>query len=176
MRTESILDQALARVKRNKDGSIPTDKLIEAVADLITIDVESERKRKARALVDRRTAPGSTEPHGQLVLPLANLEPYPYEPNRLVKAGSSVIEQDRARPEHKTQEWEKARENLRRVEVWERRKAYEVNGYTSWFIAQLKKRRKESELTFGRYLREQGIWREGHAPREEPPDGEPCDD
>jgi hypothetical protein len=169
MKPDAVFDQALALVPRNKDGSLPTDKLVDAVASLITIDEASERKRKARALVDRRTAPGATEPHGQLVLPLANLEPYPYEPNRLVKAGSVLIEQDRAKPEHKTQEWEKARENLRRVEVWERRKAYETNGYTNWYIAQLKQGRKESELTFGEYLREQGIWREGEAPREEAP-------
>ena len=162
------VENALATLERNDDGSVDEKALIEAVAELIDFDADAERMRRAKAAVNRLRRPGSTAPAGQLTFP--TLLPYAYEPRRLIADNDGhVVEQAEARPEFKRAEAERARNNARRASEWANRKTGESEAYAAWAIEQFRKRRKASEVTFDNFVRESGVWSDSEAEPE--PDG-----
>lgn len=175
MKAEAVVDAALARIERERDGSVPEHKLIDAVAEMVSVDIEAEKRKKAKRLVESRTRPGSSNASGQLVLPLLGNDPYSYEPQRLVRGPGvgeqrGLLEQDAATPVFKNAEWRAAKTNRERVERWERRKAEEASHFAEWYIEKLEAGAGKGSLTFGNFVRDVGWWKPGEAPREELPE------
>jgi len=105
----SYYDQAILNVKRAPDGSYREIDLLEELAKLLPIDLAREKLKKAKKLIDNLAKPGSTEPDGQLSLP--GLNPYDYEPDRLVRDNSgNIVENSKATPPFKTAEAQRARD------------------------------------------------------------------
>jgi hypothetical protein len=170
MTEEEAVRQALAEIERNDDDrDIDLKKLIDEVAELLDFDEATERRNKAKRAIDRRRKPGATEPDGVLCLP--GMEPYGYEPQRLVADNEGhIIEQEHARPHHKQAEAERARNSARRQQSWADRKTGEAEKYAQWAIQQLTKGREATEITFDTFVRESGVWADGIAPPEAEPE------
>jgi hypothetical protein len=162
MKENEAVDAALQVIERNDDGGVDEKALIDEVARLIDFDEEQERRGKATRAVRRRRSPRATEPDGKLAL--FGLEEYGYEPRRLIADNDGhVVEKDKARPEYKRAEAQRAREVARRQAVWAERKTAENEAYAAWALEQLAKRRKGKDITFGTFVRETGVWSPGLA-------------
>lgn len=158
MRTKNsdLLDKAQEITKQNRDGGFPEIDLLTALKGLITIDVDAEAWRKAKSIIDNATKPGSTEETDQQ-LRLPGLEPYYYEPSRLIRDGNgNIIQQDKATPPYKLAELARATKHLNEATEWAKRKRKETEEYIRWDTEQRKKGRSEN-LTFGDFVREAGF-------------------
>lgn len=169
MKESEAVDTALQALTRNEDGSVDEKTLIDEVAQLIDFDEAQERLNKATRAVNRRRKPRATEPEGQLTLP--GMEPYGYEPNRLIADNDGhIVEQSLARPNYKQAEAERARTAARRQAIWADRKTTEFAAYAAWAIEQLGQGRRGADITFGIFVRESGLWSAGSADPEPDPD------
>jgi hypothetical protein len=168
-RAEALIERAKARLPRDEMGRLNEDRLDEAVAALLPpIDAERVQIRRARALIELLKRPGSTEPDGQLVLPLAyTIEPYPYEPARLVSNGlGQIIEANRAPTETKAAQALRARLNADRAGRQASRLTAEAELFQKWALEQAIAGRSPLELTWGNCVHEMGLW----SPEPAPPD------
>lgn len=171
MKEDEAVDAALEELPRNDDGGIDEKALIDAVAELIDFNEQQERINKATRAVKRRRKPGSSPPEGQICLP--GMEPYGYEPERLVADNEGhVVEQRTCRPNYKRAEAERSRNVARRHQIWASRKTEESEAYAAWTIEQLASGRRHGEITFDAFLHETGYWKDGEAPVEIDPDNE----
>lgn len=133
-------------------------------------DVGSAPSNAAR-VVRHRQRHGATAPDGRLVFP--GLDPYRYEPNRLISDGEGrIVEQFRARLEFKRAEAWCAREAARQQQLWADRKTREYEAFAAWSVAQMLARRPLAEFTFGAFVRESGVWSPGQAEPEPDPSAE----
>jgi hypothetical protein len=157
MKESEAVDAALHAVKRNDDGGADEKAVIDECMRFIDFDAEQELRNKATRAVRRRRSPRATDPDGRICLP--GMETYGYEPGRLIADNDGhVVEQDKARPEYKRAEAQRAREVARRQAVWAERKTAENEAYAAWALEQLTRRRKGKEITFGTFVRESGLW------------------
>src|SRR4249920_2016441 len=130
--------KAMAAVPRRDDGSIDLKVLRDEIAALLEIDIAAEKQMRAGQIIERFRKPGSTEPDGQLAL--EGLEPYAYEPDRLVMDDEHhVIEQARARANFKAAEARRVRIKAQQMLVHANRKTLESDGLSRWTIEQLEK-------------------------------------
>jgi len=169
VKASEAVDAALQKVERTDDGGADIKAIIDLIVEEIEFDETKARRQKAVQAFKARCKPGSTEPEGQLILP--GLEPYGYEPQRLIADNEGhVIEQARAKPYYKNAEAARARDNARKATVWADRKTNESAGYSDWTIEQLGTGRPIDEITFDVFVRETGIWSPGVAATEPSPD------
>jgi hypothetical protein len=162
MTEEEAFDAVLASLPRNDDGSVDEKSLIDGIAELIDFDEATERRNKAVATVKRQRKPGTTAPEGQLVLP--GIEPYAYEPERLVADNAGhVIEQKKAPVTFKQAEAERARANADRQSGAANRKEKEAREYARWVIEQATEGRDIRGLGFDDFIHDAGLWRPGPA-------------
>jgi hypothetical protein len=169
VKEQEAIDMALAVLERNEDGSIDEKALIDEVAGLLDFDELSERRNRATRALKKRRSPGSTEPEGQLELP--TLEPYAYEPRRLIADNEGhVIEQAEAKTRYKTAEAERARDVARRQAYHADRKSIEATHFAQWVIDELGRGRDKADLTFGVFVHEAGVWSAGNAAPEADPE------
>jgi hypothetical protein len=153
---KDLLFKAREIVKRNDAGIFKEPDLIAAVRSFLTIDVEAELDRRAKAIVDSETKPGSTEPTGQLRLP--TLEFYDYEPDRLIRNDNGdMIEQDPAPVDFKFAESARAAKHVREAVQWDERKRKEVELFALWVLEQ-RTNGRSTKLTFGDFVREAGYF------------------
>jgi hypothetical protein len=153
---KDLLAKAKTLIKRQRDGRFKEPDLIAALKTLITIDVEEELDRRAKAIIDTETKPGSTKPTGQLRLP--TLEFYDYEPDRLIRNDNGdMIEQDRAPVDFKFAESARAAKHVREAIEWDERKRKETEMFAAWVIEQQTNGRTK-KLTFGDFIRESGLF------------------
>jgi hypothetical protein len=165
---EEAVWAALNGIEPNDDGSVDTKVLIDRVAELLDFDETAERRNKATRAVNRMRKPNTTPPDGVLCLP--GMEPYAYEPERLVADNEGhIIKQSKARPHHKQAEAERAREVARRQSAWAHRKTTEAERYAQWAIQQLTAGRRATDITFDTFVREAALWSPGSADPEPGP-------
>lgn len=158
MRTKDsdLLAKAQEQTKTNEDGGFNEIDLLTNLKALITIDADAEAWRKAKSIINHATKPDTTEDTGQQ-LRLPGLEPYSYEPSRLIRDDDGrIISQDKATPAYKLAELARATKHLHEVTEWARRKRKETQEYIRWETGQRKKGRTEN-LTFGDFVREAGF-------------------
>lgn len=159
MKEDEAVDAALRNAARNEDGSVDEKALIDDVAALLDFDEDQERRNKATRAIKRRRSPGHSTPDGQIAIP--GMEPYAYEPNRLVADNEGhVVEQAKCRPHFKRAEAERARDKAIRQAVWANRKTQESESFAGWSLDQAVNGRPASELTFGSFVLGAGFWRE----------------
>lgn len=162
MTEEEAFQEALTTVERNDLGDVDEKKLIDEVARLLEFDESAERHAKAARVVKRHRRPGQTEPSGQLALP--GIEPYAWEPERLVADNEGhVIEQAKAPVSFKHAEAERARANARRQQDHADRKTREHEGFAAWLIDEATRGRPIKGLGFGDYVHEAELWRDEEA-------------
>jgi hypothetical protein len=161
VRRNAIVEEALASCPKNPDGSVDWRVLREHVKKLIKIDAESALNEKADRLIKRNTKPGGTQAKGQLTLP--GIEPYPYEPNRLIKGPAKddgeepVIIQDEAPQKFKVSQFDREMDNMRKVLKRISYTSAEVKGFNDYLESERKSGNNEwASITFGDYLRKTG--------------------
>lgn len=155
---------ALQAVDRLGDGAAERKVLVDLVKENIDFDVDEAKGAKAEKIVKRYGRPGSTEYVGQLSFD--GFAPCGYEPDRLITAdetGRTVVEQAKARPEHKMAEAKRIEASAQRWREAERKANEEARAYSLWAMEQLKKRRKTTAITFDTFVRETGVWSDGAA-------------
>ena len=153
------LKEALERVKRMRDGGAVEEELVTTLKAYIHINVEEEKERRAKDMIDRRTKPKSTKPDGQLMLPGIDL-PYDYEPERLIRDdGGKIIEQRKATPPYKRAEARRANKHLEEAAFWAKIKNEEDGQFAQWAYKQIRKGRKQNEIVWGNFIIEEGIWK-----------------
>lgn len=159
MKLDALVQAALEKVERLRDQGIMEDKLVAVVAEAIHINVDEEKLRRAKDLIDRRTKPKSTETSGQLLLP--GLEAYAYEPDRLIRDDAGrIIEQKKATPPYKHAEARRANKHLEEVAVWARIKNEESNQFSEWAYNQIRAGRKQREIVWGTFIIETDVWKQ----------------
>lgn len=168
MREHDAVEAVLRAAERNDDGSIDEKTLIDEIAKLLDFDADAERRNKASRVVRRHKMPGFGERDGQLTLP--GVEPYAYEPDRLIADyDGRIVEQARAGVEFKRAEAWRAREAARKQQGWADRKTNEHDAFAAWALKETLAGRPERELTFGDFVRETGTWSPGAAESEHGP-------
>jgi hypothetical protein len=151
MKSNPLLDEALAKVKRLKDNGANEEDLIAVLIDAIVIDVAEEKRRRAKEIIDRGTKPKGSPPHGQLALP--GIDPYPWEPKRLIRDDKGrIIEQENATLPYKTAETQRSGKHVEEAVRWNIRRTTETGLYAEWVVAQITKGRKKREITFGNFV------------------------
>jgi hypothetical protein len=165
-----LIARVLEEVPREPDGGIDEKLVLARLAELLSFDENMEREKKAKRLLNEKTRPGGTAAEGQLSLP--GLDPYAYEPDRLIRYGENmIVENRRARPQAKQAEAERAAKNVDRAMVWQRRKQQEVNRFMIWALEEYQAGRSDAEIIFDACMRETGLWNQSPAPPEDgPPD------
>jgi hypothetical protein len=166
MNRDEAYEYALSQAPRNEDGSVDEKVLRDLLAASIDYDEREARLRLASQIIDSKKRPGRTAPEGQLALP--GLEPFAYEPNRLVGDDRHhLIENAKARPSYKAAEARRAQENAMRVQVHATRKQRESSLYSDWALEQLGNGRRGVEITYDNFVRESGVWNPAEAPPED---------
>jgi hypothetical protein len=156
MNGEQAYRFALANAVRDADGNVDEKSLVDIVAHAIDFDPDKERLGLAQRVVSSRKRPGQTSAAGKVCLP--GLEPYGYEPDRLIADGNgNVIENWRATEKHKRAEaarsrmaWERASERAAQDRV-------EAELIAEWATAEQEKGRDPHELIWGTCVRESGL-------------------
>lgn len=158
MKMKDILSAALQQCERREDESIDEAVLLETVKDMIVIDVDAERERRAKEIINSKTKPNSTREDGQLCLPGLNLT-YGYEPERLIRdEDGNIIEQAKAPVNFKVADSKRAQKHAEESAYHARIKTQEMTVHVSWAMEQLANGRRD-RLTFGDFVKETGIWR-----------------
>jgi hypothetical protein len=155
-----LLALAIKNRRRQKDDSINSRDLEEALASLIHIDVEAEKLAKAKTIIDRQSKTGMCEIYGQQHF--AGFETYAFEPDRLVKNEdlSRIVEQKRASLAFKVAESARSQRHSIAAAKSSARKSEEAQQMALWVVKQQTKGRKESELNYWNFISEAGIWDE----------------
>jgi hypothetical protein len=153
---------ALANAARDTDGNADEKALVDIVAHVIDFDPEKERLGLAQRIVSRRKKPGQTVPVGKVCIP--GLEPYGYEPDRLIADGAgNVIENWRATEKHKKAEAARSRMALERAGERAVQDEAEAELITAWTATEAGKGRDPHELIWGTCVHESGLL-DGEAP------------
>jgi hypothetical protein len=151
---DAIYAKAETKVKRAQDKSMVEADLENALADLIQIDVEKERHRRAKEIIANRARPGATEPEGQLLLPGVS-DAYDWEPKRLVRDDvGRVVENYAASIAFKAAESRRAHDHARDAQVQADRKAKETERFAVWATQQALAGRPALDLTWGNCVKE----------------------
>jgi len=152
-----LIEAAKGDLQRKPDGSLNEEKLVEALAKRVPFDVETERRRKAKTIIDRAKRPGSTRKDGQLMLPGFN-KPYGYEPDRLVSDETGdIIENSRVLPRFKSAQVSRAEVNVEDAVEQLRRISTENKHFQAWALEQALNGRPAFELTWGNCIAETGL-------------------
>ncbi len=152
-----LIEQAKCNAKRAADNTFSEPELVDELTKLIDFDVQREKRKKAKKMIDDLAKPGSTEPSGQLCLP--GLEPYDYEPERLVRDEQGrIVENAFATPSFKTAEAKRARKHAREATVWSDIKSEEVETISTWAMKELMRGRPATEINWGTCVKELGLW------------------
>ena len=152
-----LLAKAKQQTKLNENGWWTEDDLLATLETLVIVDVKSEKRRIAKAILDSETKPGGTEDTGQLCF--EGMEPYSYEPYRLIRDDEgNVTEQDKSVVKFKFAESSRAAKHSREAAEWAERKRKEVELYAQWVIKQREHGRRKN-LTFGDFVREAGLFK-----------------
>jgi hypothetical protein len=161
MKKDSVFDKALKRVKVNKDGiSWDYEAIVSEVAKELPDDPDYKDKR-ARSIVDGFTKAGRTAPEGQLMLP--GFDPFPYEPNRLIKDETlkNVAPEKRSNPEYRRARLNRMHKNIARAQARARREASVLPEFMEWQSQRILAGEDIKDLVWDRYIKESGLWAVG---------------
>lgn len=151
-----LFEEAKRLTAADPDGTWNEDDLINTLAPMIDVDVDAERKRRAKEIVNSRTKPGGTRPRGQLTLP--GLEKFAWEPERMVRDDNNrIVEEEKAPYDYKVAEAQRARGHAEAASDWADRKSEEVFLYGKWAAEQSRAGRPVLEVTWGNCVRELGF-------------------
>jgi hypothetical protein len=160
----TLLDRAKELTPRNKDNGFDEDKLIGTLKSLILIDIDYEKERRAKEIINVACKPGSSEPDGQLFLP--GLKEYDYEPSRLIRDDNGhIIENALARLSYKQAQLRRSKENLDKAAMRHAQNVEETKLFTEWLRAKDLAGLSTIDLTWGDFVKETGYHR--HCPRDE---------
>lgn len=162
MNGEQAYRFGLANARRNSDGTIVEESLVDIVAHAIDFDPEKERLGLAQRIVSRRKKPGMTAPAGKVALPGLGLREY--EPERLVADDDgNLIENSKATARHKRAEARRSAANADRANERAEQDKAEADLIDAWTHDQQAAGRDPRELTFGACVAELGLL-DGEAP------------
>jgi hypothetical protein len=157
---DELWDKATEGLTRNPlTGKFKESEILTKLLDLVDVDIEAAKLRKARAVLDFLARPESESDNEnpqptQLVLQFSDGDRYPFSPRRVIRDSSGgIIEAERALLEDKRCDLERANENLGRVTLWRNRKLREVQIHETWVSAQ-PETRPPLQLTWGNCVRE----------------------
>lgn len=154
---EEIARAVLDAAPRHDDGSTDFKRAADELFERLPFDAVAARRKRAEDLLKKLGRPGTTPAEGQLTLP--GFPPYGYEPNRLLTLDEGrIIEQKRARPEHKVTEAQRHEAAAERHLRASKKKRAESDGYSMWAMDQFRKRRGGAKVTWDNYVRETGLW------------------
>lgn len=165
MNDEEALDWALVNAPRSKDGDIAEAVLVEWVAKkLAPVDVEAEKALRAVKVVKGRQEKGCRT-HGRLHLP--GIDPYDYEPDRLLKdKDRNVVEKAKARPRHTAAGLARMRQQFARLANGLSRYGEENDRFQEWALDALDKGVPWEKVTFDNFIHDADLWE----PEPEPED------
>jgi hypothetical protein len=155
---ELVRKAKLNLVRDPESNAVPKDELIAEISRLMPFDVDKERTRKAKRIVNNLERPGKTPANGSLWLP--GFEPAPYEPERLISDGKgNTVERDLAVPSFMAAALTRSAENLSRVTAAHQRLIAENDPFVVWAADQLLVGRANKDINSGNFVREKGYWR-----------------
>jgi hypothetical protein len=165
---QDAYQNALAKAPRNPDGGVDESMLQAQLMEEMEFDPDAAKEAKAREIINRHKRPGQTTPDGQLAL--EGMEPYAYEPDRLIPYdGKKVIENSKARPDHKGSDAQRAQAKAERYQLQAKRRLNEYKPYADWAMVQLMEGKSADVITFDTFIRETLRWNNGPAGAEDDP-------
>lgn len=150
---------AYNNARRNPDGSVVEEDLVQLVKAAVDFDADAAKLGLAQRIVAARKRPGATAPEGAVVFP--GMELYAYEPNRLLSDDQgNVIENQHARVKFKAAEAKRAQEDAVRAAERAAREQNESGHFAVWAAEELAKGRPLAEVTWDTCVRETGLWKD----------------
>jgi hypothetical protein len=170
-RLNELIDEGLATLPRDGDGAVERASLREYVAERMPFDEDHERLNRAERAIAARQRPGSAPVDGQLRF--EGMEPYAYEPQRLVEGpGKEVVENRLAKPSFKSAEADRTMINAQRALRQAQRRQQEASNYGNWVIDRVRDGDPWVTITFGRFVQESGVHENETPPPESPDNGD----
>jgi hypothetical protein len=156
----ALIEEAKAKVPRDIEQGMQEAALEQALATLITVDLDRERLRRAKEIISNKAKPGGVDPAGAAQLFLPGLDPYFYEPDRLVRDDAGrIIENYKATIKFKQADARRARDHAADAQKWASRKTEESEIQSAWATEQALKGRPALDLTWGNCVAETGLLR-----------------
>lgn len=149
----ALARKGLANLPRDDNDAVDGAKLTDYIAEhLPDPDVEAIKRNRARAVIRRLRGHGVTEPDGQLTFD--NLEPWDYEPDRLVLANDgAVVEQTRAKPGAKRDESARAMRKAQETMTQARRRTAEAAAFDEWALTRIRSGADyAADISFGAFV------------------------
>lgn len=154
---DALYNSALGKIRRADDKSFVESDLENALAELIEIDANKEKHRRAKEIISGRARPGATDPAGQLILPGIG-ETYLYEPDRLIRDyDGHIVENCNASVTFKAADSNRARDHLNEVQVQANRKSKEIEVFAIWATREALRGRPALDLIWGNCVKESGF-------------------
>lgn len=161
MINDETFDKVLASIDRNDDGSVDEKKLLDALAEEVTIDLAAVRQREARQALDRRRRDGGTRAEGTLLLPFE--DPSPWEPKKLVLSeDGAVIELEKAPPAYLFDSARRKRKNANAATHKANRAQTQAEEFGKWALTQDPTLHK-----FGVFIKTVNAWSPDEAEQDE---------
>lgn len=156
--------------RRNADGSVVEEDLVDLVESVLDFDARQAKRGLAQRIVAARKRPGATAPEGAVVFP--GMELYAYEPHRLLADDTgNVIENQHARMRFKAAEAKRAQEDAKRATDRAAREQNEAGHFAVWAADELAKGRPVAEVTWDTCVRETGLWKDAEPEAPDEADG-----
>ena len=153
---QAIYDAALAAVESDTEEAYDEQKLEDAIFARVEFDVVAEKRRIAKRIISERTKVSDDDVgKGQIKLPF--IEPYFWQPDRLVRSDDGRIIQNAKAPlSFKLADLARANRHLADAAKWAERKRREFDEFGKWQAAEARAGRPTLELRFGAFIRESG--------------------
>lgn len=159
MNSDQAYEWAWEHADRNQDGTVVEGSLVALVAERIDFDAAKERHGKAQRVVANRKRPGRTASAGAVVLP--GMEPYRYEPLRLLADGAgNLVENRHATPEVKDAAASRSVRAAGKAMDRADRDGREADEFRWWATRQYEAGRDPAEVTWDTCVREAGMWKD----------------
>jgi hypothetical protein len=139
-----------------KDNHVAENDLVNYALDNGRFNVEKLKMREAKLRIRACCSHGSRHA-GQLIL--ANIKPFPYEPDRLIRSadGKYLIELERATVLDVIADAERSARNRQHVDARDDEKRFTQLAFSAWATKEQEAARPSSELLFGTFVNESGI-------------------
>jgi len=169
-----LVKHVIDSLPKDERGSVDRDEAERVLAqELIRgLDIKKEALSKAKRILRSCLTPGHSEVSGQMTLP--GIEPYAYEPYRLVASRDRMrlIQLRNATLHFKEAEAERARHNKKIADLRAEIKTLEADHMANWIHKCALEDRSQRDWTWENCIKETGLWSEGEAPPEVSTDDE----
>lgn len=155
---QALVDQAWEAAKKQPDGGVAEDDLIEALRVLLPEeDPDARARKRCKSLIKLVEEPPARDTvRYQLTFAFID-EPVPYDPGQLVRDEfRSLNRHGSAQVRYLMAKASRSGENRRAIDRWDDYHQGLAREFASWTISEMRRGRPEVELIFDAFVRETG--------------------